>query len=962
MTNKANAWSRLALVEAAGEDDAFLENLANHFGYFKHHQVQLAGTLIIKGPIFSGKPAIVFTSEAEVRRPPALFPRILSIEKLETRHEDTQKPAFLSDPRMVLRPEDSPPGTYSFEPPQPLLPPCRLLPLLFNALNRPKSSHKLDTRQLVRRIARGQPLQKIQKSEQARWPQRLLIIVDASTNLEPYWADFVYWVGQLQALLGQEAVEAIRFDEESLGEPCSYASRWPGKAEEPWFVWQPPAVDVAVLIFSDLGEGDSRRAVRWRRQLACLNNHTAPVLTLSPAASSDANTLDWLCPNPYNDQVTPRHPYRNGFKLDGRAPDWEGILAWLSALPLVDAGLFRRLRQELNWGDSALETAIWNHPEVRHIGLGIRLQEAVAEKYRLIYRQRLAGSKGAETFWQCVTSHHHNAYAGLKHLESLNRCWLEDTEDPVMREYFQRLCKTALDETTDIRHQALFQQQCRTVLDSRPKQLWQSSLGELLYPIYAAAHADRIRAGEWPAELEPGFQPERLAWLIGSDAPDSSLVAWNFVQIGSQGELQCQQARDTNPDQRYLFQIVAPKFLPPRLIHKAASTAIQQTLADGAKFSIPENESVAIEAGNFRYRLDAIRKPTWASCISLSNADSRAARLSVSISWVGRQFDNIGWYVTEQNKGCWSLPTPFGEDVYGLYADLTVNNVTQRFRWIEPGSYMMGSPPDEAERYDKETQHPVTLSQGFWLADTTVTQAFWLVLMGGDNPSYFQDSPEHPVEQVSWDDAQRFVETLNAEVSGLSAQLPSEAQWEYACRAGTTTPFSFGDNISPEQVNYDGNSPYAGAKKGVYREKTVPVKSLPANPWGLYEMHGNLWEWCQDVWQKDLGSAAAVDPLTRPDVDTGGARVLRGGSWRYDGRYVRSSIRNHYEPDYRRSYIGFRLALGQPELKPGRAGGAVKLTMAQDAPGPDSGVAEQSRAELGGFLRDKVLGKGRKKK
>jgi formylglycine-generating enzyme required for sulfatase activity len=127
---------------------------------------------------------------------------------------------------------------------------------------------------------------------------------------------------------------------------------------------------------------------------------------------------------------------------------------------------------------------------------------------------------------------------------------------------------------------------------------------------------------------------------------------------------------------------------------------------------------------------------------------------------------------------------------------------------------------------------------------------------------------------VSWEAVQTFLDRLNALVPGLDAGLPSEAQWEYACRAGTTAPFSFGRNITPEQ-NYDGNYPYAGAEKGLYRERTVAVGSLPPNPWGLYEMHGNVWEWCAD-WYGPYPDGSQIDPAGPPD---GSRRVLRGGSW-----------------------------------------------------------------------------------
>jgi len=262
----------------------------------------------------------------------------------------------------------------------------------------------------------------------------------------------------------------------------------------------------------------------------------------------------------------------------------------------------------------------------------------------------------------------------------------------------------------------------------------------------------------------------------------------------------------------------------------------------------------------------------------------------------------------------------WGEDKQGLWFDLRIGAVTQRFRWIPAGVFTMGSPENEKERegkglrglFGKETQHEVTLSRGFWLADTACTQAFWQLIMG-DNPAHFDDDPENPVDSVRWLDVQAFLEKLNQLIPGLRARLPSEAQWEYACRAGTTTPFSFGENITPEQVNYDGNYPYAGGKKGEYRVKTVPVKALPANPWGLYQMHGNVWEWCQDEWQSDLGSSPVSDPENHR-TDTGSDRsvdrVLRGGSWIDLGGGCRSAFRYLSTAGIRLRDGGFRFSLG----------------------------------------------------
>jgi formylglycine-generating enzyme required for sulfatase activity len=259
-------------------------------------------------------------------------------------------------------------------------------------------------------------------------------------------------------------------------------------------------------------------------------------------------------------------------------------------------------------------------------------------------------------------------------------------------------------------------------------------------------------------------------------------------------------------------------------------------------------------------------------------------------------------------------------DRYGLYADLGVANASQRFRWLEPGEFLMGSPYDELGRYLDETQHHVTLTQGFWLADTAVTQAFWQAVMG-DNPSRFKDNPDNPVEQVSWQDAQAFIHKLNGLFPHLQACLPSEAQWEYACRAGTTTAFSFGSNITTEQVNYNGEIPYANGEKEIYRGKTVPVKSLPPNPWGLYEMHGNVREWCADAWQEPMTAEPVIDPLST-EGDAVALRVVRGGSWSLNGGFVRSAFRLRGRPVNRNYGIGLRLALGPTELRSGGGGTA----------------------------------------
>ena len=263
-----------------------------------------------------------------------------------------------------------------------------------------------------------------------------------------------------------------------------------------------------------------------------------------------------------------------------------------------------------------------------------------------------------------------------------------------------------------------------------------------------------------------------------------------------------------------------------------------------------------------------------------------------------------------------SWASAWGEDQHGIWIEFQVKGVIQRMRWIYPGEFLMGSPDDEPERYEREKQCRVILTEGFWLADTACTQELWTAVKG-KNPSRFKGA-DLPVERVSWEDCREFLEKVNQEIPGLNLTFPTEAQWEYACRAGTITPFSFGENITPDQVNYRGNYPYADGKKGLYREKTVPVKSLPCNAWGLYEMHGNVWEWCRD-WYGEYPKGSVTDP---EGPEKGGGRVLRGGSWINIAADCRSAIRSRGEPGYRDDSIGFRFSRGHPDqqdqAEPGR--------------------------------------------
>jgi formylglycine-generating enzyme required for sulfatase activity len=228
---------------------------------------------------------------------------------------------------------------------------------------------------------------------------------------------------------------------------------------------------------------------------------------------------------------------------------------------------------------------------------------------------------------------------------------------------------------------------------------------------------------------------------------------------------------------------------------------------------------------------------------------------------------------------------------------LTINDVEYAFRWCPAGTFMMGSPLGETGRDDDETLHRVTLSKGFWMLETQVTQGMWTSVMG-NNPSKFKGT-KLPVERVFWNDCQKYIEKLNGlkvAPAGFKFALPTEAQWEYACRAGTTTAYHFGNTLTKEQANF--GDMMAG--------KTSEVGSYPANAWGLYDMHGNVWEWCLDWQSDDYPSGAVTDPIGSPH---GSYRVVRGGSWGGKAEYCRSANRGGDNPANRSNIQGLRLCL-----------------------------------------------------
>jgi len=225
---------------------------------------------------------------------------------------------------------------------------------------------------------------------------------------------------------------------------------------------------------------------------------------------------------------------------------------------------------------------------------------------------------------------------------------------------------------------------------------------------------------------------------------------------------------------------------------------------------------------------------------------------------------------------------------------------------IPGGTFIMGS-PDNKGKANERPQHQIKVRE-FFMGKYQITQEQYQAIIG-KNPSNFKGTNQ-PVENVSWNDAVKFCQKLNQKTKRIY-RLPSEAEWEYACRAGTTTPFYFGETITTDLVNYDGNYTYASAPKGQYRKQTTPVGNFPPNAFGLHDMHGNIWEWCQDYWHDNYqrapidGSAWLTTALSSGLLSN--SRLLRGGSWYDNPGNCRSA--NRHKNGARNCYndVGFRV-------------------------------------------------------
>ena len=906
--------------------------------------------------------------------PPVPPPPTVAVEQqvfwrvTEIQHEPSEEdphPVESVDDAVFCSPLDAAP------PPRdaPLMEPRAVMARLRRHLVRGVETDRLDVLAAVRWIAGGRPLHRLPPTRQARLPGSVQVVIEASSTLGPLRHDFIpvldrlgRWLGPRRRLLRADG--SPHWIRDARGRPAEIRSD-----------------GSPVVVLGDAGllaQAGDAAVERWvQRGQALMQAGQRPLLLLPASVQRVAPEVARMFDVVAMEGDTAAAPV--AMPTEVLEDPVRGLRAAIFGNTYVRPGLLRRLRQVVQpwypWLDAAAEAQLWNDA-----GVVSNINAcALSTEQRPAAEADFAAWPAA--LREAVIEVHLAELASMSPLVRAEYVLWVSRHVPAGT----RL-RPVLDEAVVAAERLMAQAGARLQAgDDRMARELEAHLldfGERSAPLLAQGSEAVQRAwvmawrrGAQPgdeAHLPAGLRLERLGGLL------RPVLGTQALELVVQ---QCGQGVEVRVDSAEAGVVTGA------VLHRTEGVPLWQmggaevqVRRVGDRVELPGRDGFEIRLGADRVRVESFVRPEWAESIWFDQgewhakiADGREL-IWAPASWmeVGRDFerDVVNIVPWGPMKGCWwdaenrrlwgsaarsSWASRFGSDDIGHWAEFAVRGprgpVTQRMRWIMPGLFLMGSPENEPGRDDDERQHTVFLTQGYWLADTACTQELWEAVMG-NNPSHFKGDPQNPVENVSWNDiTQDFLPRLNNLVPGLNLTLPTEAQWEYACRSGTTTPFSFGEQITPEQVNYNGNHPYADGKKGEYRNKTVPVKALPANPWGLHQMHGNVWEWCQDEIAA-YPEGTSIDPVVHQGKkEKDRQRVLRGGGWLRFGGRCRSASRNAFVPGDRHYFIGFRLARGLAEqsnqprhflVSQPEAGGAEPPSISQR---PAGGVVQQKTGD-----------------
>ena len=812
----------------------------------------------------------------------------------------------------------------------------------------------LDIAQLIACLSQAKTLRRLPRKKMQGWAERLLVVLDISEALAPFREDMFAFVGHLQRWIGRSNLQVRIIADERY--PAGNWLDWidgPEQAAD----WQRFGNGWPILLISELGlyandSGHCKRA--WAEFLQRLRQQGAALQVWCPLPLGEAGqrelpavpVVHWSAASRMRQQPLPAAElHRSATRLQLA----EDLCTLLANCCYIESQLLRRMRAVLGAAalDAGIEQLVWNHPALSAHPHALSLRAAHLDEYR----QRFSALPQTQQRQALHILHRQHMQINplLAHVEALT--WaaqvgevgngaeqaLVDAAQTVVAQLAYQPWQLQQIASSDI---LAFMQRFVHGADLRTRQFCSASMSKMLVALHRAKYGDEEMHGSLPGLREAdmaralGEAKELAPYWLGIDAENGWLRL--FSQM---------------PARQFLL-LAEPLMLASAVIEMAgkARWAMAESTRDIAVARLPWGEAetiiddyfkhfyapfapplvdgqIYVEAGNERLKIEEVERPHWALewgrdrdglYALVPNPWSAPRKLHYPVWLTPNQIyaEFMPLKQGKKTKKAKLLQLQLALDEIGLYAEFTIQAANgehrQILRYIPPGQFLMGSPESELDRSDDEgPQHQVTISQGFWLADTACTQGLWQAIMGS-NPSHFDEknrgSAQHPVENVSWDVVQIFLQKLASMLPSCQPSLPTEAEWEYACRAGTTSPFSFGATISTNQVNYAGNYRYGDVERSIDRRQTVAVKALPANSWGLYQMHGNVWEWCADA-PRDYSVDAVVDPGLLEEVDVKNLRVLHGGCWIYDAQLARSAFRYKLGPVRRFNDVGFRFVL-----------------------------------------------------
>ncbi|MBK8256825.1 MAG: formylglycine-generating enzyme family protein [Polyangiaceae bacterium] len=869
------------------------------------------------------------------------------LDKMTFSDDSPPEPQKRSKAESVLTDVDlKSPGKSVFHLPKtpPLTPWSRLWPVVRAALQGTQPGKEPDIPALLRAWSRGEGVKRIPRMLRRVWAPNVHLWVDRSDRLLPFWSDQLEVCRRVAAAVGWGSVR-VRYITPQQQTAC-IARRGDLLGGR-----RPPG-ETPVLALSDLGTyGSTVERAAWLRTAQRLEGQKTPIAALVPAPR-------WRIENHLANAWAAR-PWEQG-KSAGTGKAKEGpdiraerLLRLISPALVVQPGLLRALRFLLPAGqaDVSTEADVWSHRDVHAAdGTGLVLTPDAALRYREEFGKGVPAELQSRLARALGTWHRHLP-AELLRVETL--AWLgmaDETAKPPgdvsdARAFAARWAATvrrAMEEGTAeaARDADEIKRLGRAVLGAMPAHTFQvePTLGEVWAAAFEGVSGVRVPQGVNPAATYSKLgKPAAPQWWAVRQVGDELVIGpspdvWGEPKKwkGPPGPLadipkSAWPSHDIRPGSPVAWLLVGKRQM--YITWGTDGQERKEVLRPGLRLPLRDGKRVVLRTDLSTVTLGAWEREPWATAV--------------------------------------------GRDRFGIWADAEVRGQVLRFRWVPPGRFMMGSPEREEGRYDREGPiHLVTWTEGRWFADTPVTQALWQHVTD-NNPNEFV-TPDRPVEQVSWNDTQRFMEGLNGLAPGLNVRLPTEAEWEHACRAGTSTATWLGDLTFLGENNaplldsiawYSGNcgadfdledgydtSGWARKRFSLQHGGTRRVRLKQPNPLGLFDVLGNVLEWCQDAWD---GPYPSNLPVTDPEPShTGSLRVLRGGSWGSNARDVRAAYRYAYDPALADSNVGFRLVRGP------RPGPAEPANPAEPLSRPRSGASTAEGAGISARHEPKSPGTG----